>query len=157
MQLKQKLTLLPHKLTALLVSKAGDCYAPLFSVLFTEALSPSLGFPCGSAGKESICNAGDLGLIPGLGRSPGEWKGYPLQYSGLEKFMDCIVHGVVKSWTWLNDFHFTSSFSKLSLLFCAFLGYYFSDRFDLPFSLFSLPVPQIIIWLFICFVLFFSF
>ena len=43
-----------------------------------------LGFPCGSAGKESACNAGDLGLIPGLGRSPGEGKGYPLQYSGLE-------------------------------------------------------------------------
>ena len=43
-----------------------------------------LGFPCGSAGKESACNAGDLGLIPGLGRSPGVGKGYPLQYSGLE-------------------------------------------------------------------------
>ena len=42
-----------------------------------------LGFPCGSAGKESACNMGDLGLIPGLGRSPGEGKGYPLQYSGL--------------------------------------------------------------------------
>ena len=58
-----------------------------------------LGFPCGSAGKESACNAGDLGLIPGLGRSPGEGKGYPLQYSGLENSMDCIVHEVVKSWT----------------------------------------------------------
>ena len=46
------------------------------------------GFPCGSAGKEFECNAGDLGLIPGLGRSPGEGKGYPLQYSGLEKSMD---------------------------------------------------------------------
>ena len=44
----------------------------------------SKGFPCGSAGKESACNEGDLGLIPGLGRSPGEGKGYPLQYSGLE-------------------------------------------------------------------------
>ena len=43
-----------------------------------------LGFPCGSAGKETACNAGDLGLIPGLGRSPGEGNGYPLQYSGLE-------------------------------------------------------------------------
>ena len=50
-----------------------------------------------SVGKESICNAGDLGLIPGLGRSPGEGKGYPLQYSGLENSMDCIVHGVAKS------------------------------------------------------------
>ena len=58
-----------------------------------------LGFPCGSAGKESTCNAGDLGSIPGLGRSPGEGKGYLLQYSGLENSMDCIVHGVIKSWT----------------------------------------------------------
>jgi len=58
-----------------------------------------LGFPCSSAGKESACNAGDLGLIPGLGRSPGEGKGYPLQYSGLENFMDCIVHGIAKSQT----------------------------------------------------------
>ena len=56
-----------------------------------------LGFPYGSAGKESACNAGDLGLIPGLGRSPGEGKGYPPQYSGLENSMDCIVHGVAKS------------------------------------------------------------
>ena len=48
------------------------------------------GFPCGSAGKESTCNAGDLGSIRGLERSPGEENGYPLQYSGLEKFMDYI-------------------------------------------------------------------
>ena len=52
-----------------------------------------LGFPCGLAGNESACNVGDLGLIPGLGWSPGEGKGYPLQYSGLENSMDCIVHG----------------------------------------------------------------
>ena len=56
-----------------------------------------MGFPCDSAGKESACNAGDLGSIPGLGRSPGEGKGYPVQYSGLENFMDCIVHGVAES------------------------------------------------------------
>ena len=56
-----------------------------------------LGFPFGSAGKESACNAGDLGLIPGFGKSPGEGKGYPLQYSGLKHSMDCIVHGVAKS------------------------------------------------------------
>ena len=68
-----------------------------------------MDFPCGSAGKESTLIAGDLGLIPGLGRSPGEGKGYPLQYSGLENSMDCIVHGVAKSWTQLSDFHFTSS------------------------------------------------
>ena len=49
-----------------------------------------LGFPCGSAGKESICNVGELGLIPGLGRSPEEGKGYPLHYSGLENSMDCM-------------------------------------------------------------------
>ena len=63
------------------------------------------GFPGGSAGQESACNAGDLGSIPGLGRSPGERKGYPLQYSGLENSMDCIVHGVAKSLTRLSDFH----------------------------------------------------
>ena len=66
-----------------------------------------MGFPCGSAGKESTCSVGDLGLIPGLGRSPGEGKGYLLQYSGLENSMDCIVHGVSKSLTQLSDFHFT--------------------------------------------------
>ena len=73
------------------------------------------GFPCDSAGKESACNAGVLGLIPGLGRSPGEGKGYPLQYSGLENSMDCIVHGIAKSRTWLSDFHFhfLSPFSTL--------------------------------------------
>ena len=53
-----------------------------------------MGFPCGSAGKESICNVEDLDSIPGLERFPGEQNGYPLQYSGLENSMDCIVHGV---------------------------------------------------------------
>ena len=65
-----------------------------------------LGFPCGSTGEESTCKVLDLALIPGLGRSPGEGKGYPLQYSGLENSMDCIVHGVTKSRTGLSDFHF---------------------------------------------------
>jgi len=65
-----------------------------------------LGFPCGSAGKESACSTGDLGSIPGLGKSPGEGKGYPLQYSGLENFIDCIVLGVTKSQTRLGNFHF---------------------------------------------------
>ena len=65
-----------------------------------------MGLPCDSAGKESACNAGDLGSIPGLGRSPGEGKGYPVQYSGLENFMDSIVHGVAKSQTQLSDFYF---------------------------------------------------
>ena len=65
-----------------------------------------LGFPGGSAGKESTCNVGDLGSIPGLGRSPEEGNSYPLQYSGLENSMDCIVHGVARSRTRLSDFHF---------------------------------------------------
>ena len=55
-----------------------------------------LGFSSGSAGKESACNEGDLGRIPGLGRSPGEGNSYPLQYSGLENSMDCTVHGVAE-------------------------------------------------------------
>ena len=54
-----------------------------------------LGFACGSAGKESTCNAGELDSIPGLGRSPGEGKGYPLLYPGLENSTDCIVHAVL--------------------------------------------------------------
>ena len=61
------------------------------------------GFLCGSADKESACNAGDLGSIPGWGRSP---EGHPLQYSDLENSMDCIVHGVAKSQTPLSNFHF---------------------------------------------------
>ena len=65
-----------------------------------------MGFPGSSNGTESACNARDLGSVPGLGRSPGEGKGYPLQYSGLENSMDCIVHGVTKSRTQLSDFHF---------------------------------------------------
>ena len=63
------------------------------------------GFPCGSAGKQSARHMGDPGSIPGLGRSPGEGKGCPLQYSGLENFMDSIVHVVTKSRTrieWLS-------------------------------------------------------
>ena len=64
------------------------------------------GFPDSTVGKESTCNVGDLGLISGLERTPGEWKGYPLQYSGLENSIDCIVHEVTKSQTLLSDFHF---------------------------------------------------
>ena len=74
--------------------------------LFSISYNYPPGFPDGSAGKESTCNVGDLGLLPGLGRSPGEGKGYPLQHSGLETSMDCIVHGVTKSRTRLSDFHF---------------------------------------------------
>ena len=67
----------------------------------TNRCYPTLGFPGGSDGKESTCNAGDLGLIPGSGRFPGEGNGYPLQYSCLENGMDrgvwwATVHGVAK-------------------------------------------------------------
>ena len=79
-----------------------------------------MGFPDSSVSKESACNAGDLVLIPGLGRSPGEGKGYPLQHSGLEKSMDHgttksipstipshhIVHGIAKSQVPLSNCHF---------------------------------------------------
>ena len=64
-----------------------------------------VSFPGGSAGKESACNVGDLGLIPELGRSPGGGKGSPLQYSVLENSMDYTVHGVAKSQTRLSYFH----------------------------------------------------
>ena len=60
-------------------------------------MKPYLRMSFGSAGKESACNVGDLGPIPGLGRSPGERNGYPLQYFGPENFMNCIIHGVAKS------------------------------------------------------------
>ena len=69
--------------------------------------------PGGSDSKESACNTGDPGSIPGLGRSPGEGKGYPLQYSGLENAMDCIIHGVAKSQTWLSDFHLLSVYTSV--------------------------------------------
>ena len=71
-----------------------------------QTCAPWLGFPGGSAGKESTCNVGDLGLLPGLGRSPGEGKGYPLQCFGPENSTDCIVHRVTKSRTRLSDFDF---------------------------------------------------
>ena len=67
------------------------------------------GFPDSSVGKESTCNTGDPSSIPGLGRSAGEGISYLLQYSGLENFMDCIVHGVARSWTQLSNSHFFSS------------------------------------------------
>ena len=80
----------------------------------TEQLTLSLSFylckafPGGSVGEESACNAGDVGSVPGLGRSPGEWNGNPLQYSCLENTMDrgalwATVHGVTNSWTRLGN------------------------------------------------------
>ena len=71
------------------------CFSPTLGL----CIRGTMGFPCGSAGKDSACNVGTLGSIPGLGRSPGEGKSYPLQYSGLENSMDCLVHGVAKSRT----------------------------------------------------------
>ena len=68
-----------------------------------KSLIKSLGFPDGSAGEKSACNAGDLGSIPELGRSPEKRKAYPLQYSGLD---NSIVQGVTISRTWLGNLHF---------------------------------------------------
>ena len=76
-----------------------------------------MGFSGGLAGKESACNMGDLSLIPGLGRSPGEGKGYSLLYSGLENSMDRIVPEVTKSQIQLSNFHFLSKIlSSVSLI-----------------------------------------
>ena len=99
-----------HNLLSTLL-KTGGCIVQVVG-------SASVEYPCeyvadqelhSSIGKESACNVGDLGLNPGLGRSHGEGKGYPLQYSGLENSMDCmcIVHGVAMSWTDLATFTFT--------------------------------------------------
>ena len=70
-----------------------------------------MGFPGSSTGKDSACKAGDMGSIPGLGRFPGEGRGYPLQYSDLENSMHWIVHGVSNSGTGLSDFHFHFSYT----------------------------------------------
>ena len=83
---------------------APCCSRP--SIIMLADFPYLLSFPGGSAGKESTCNAGDLGLITVVGRSPGEGNSSPLQDSGLDDSMDCIVHGVAKSWTQLSDFHF---------------------------------------------------
>ena len=72
------------------------------------------GFTGNSVGKESACNAGDLESTPGLGRSPEEGKGYPLQYSGLKNSMNRIAHEVAKSGIRLSDFHFT--FTMIGIL-----------------------------------------
>ena len=64
-----------------------------------------MGLPWWLSSKIYTCSVGNLGSIPGLRRSPGEGNSYPLQYSGVENSMDCIVHGVTKSHTWLSDFH----------------------------------------------------
>ena len=81
-------------------------WSPVPSSLPDCSFKGATSFPCGSAGKDSACKEGNLGLIPGLGRSPGEGKGYPLQCSGLENSTDYTVHGVTKSRTRLSNFHF---------------------------------------------------
>ena len=98
-----------------------------------EYVSLSMGFPGGSDGKASTCSVGDLGSIPGLGRSPGEGNGNPLQYSCLENSMDweawwATVHGVAKSRTQLSNFTFkpflispTTGHSYICVLSCVWL------------------------------------
>ena len=97
--LKQCLTYNKSSISTFLKNKCG---------IFDESLKPSLGFPGGSDSKESACNVGDPGLIPGLGRSPGDGNGNPLQYSHLENSMDRggwrgTVHRVRKSRTRLSS------------------------------------------------------
>ena len=81
------------------IPRTGGWRATIREVAKSRARLSNFTFLYVSAGKESACNVGDLGLTPGLERSPGEGKGYPLQYSGLENSMDCIVYGVSKSRT----------------------------------------------------------
>ena len=83
-------------------------------VLYNTIILLWWGFPDSSVGKEPACNAGDPSLIPGLGWSDGEGKGYALQYSGLENSMD-TVPGVAKSRTGLSDFHFHFSFMAFTV------------------------------------------
>ena len=87
-------------------SRKKDKYAnlDLFACVYFNVMRLK-GFSHGSAGKDSACSVGDLGLIPGLGRYLGEGNSYPLQYSGVVNSMDCIVDGVTKSQTQLSDFH----------------------------------------------------
>ena len=93
----------------------------------------------------------DLHLIPGLERSPGEGKGYPLQYSGLENSMDCIVHWVAKSRTWLSDFHFpfsslhtTSEKSSLTTKYKTALVNHPSSHYPVLCFLLPLPIAEIV-------------
>ena len=105
------------------------------SIIFKCTVQWYWGFPSDSAGKESACNAGDLRLIPGLERSPGEGKGCPLQHSGLENSMDCIIHRVTKSWIQLSDFHF--HFSVMLNKFKVLRNHHHHPQFFL-----SLPTKQ---------------
>ena len=85
--------------------KSLYCPPEMILILLTGSTKYKMGFPGGSDGKESACNVGDLGLIPGLGICPGGGHGSPLQYSCLDNPVErgAIVHGVTKSWTRLSD------------------------------------------------------
>ena len=113
-----------------------------------------LGFTCGSGSKESACNAGDLSSISGLGRSPGEGKGYPVQYCGLENSMDCIVfiHGLYSPWgckesdttEWISQeiSHETYHYYYNILLLKNFKCLLFSERWIWNFYLHLLTLDQ---------------
>ena len=91
--------------TCLCMIKSLYCPPEMILILLTGSTKYKMGFPGGSDGKESACNVGDLGLIPGLGICPGGGHGSPLQYSCLDNPVErgAIVHGVTKSWTRLSD------------------------------------------------------
>ena len=99
----------PYRQTLVFMVRGKSISEPKVVVLafaIWPALYWEMGFPGGSASQESTSSKGDLGLIPRLNWSPGEGNGYLVQFSGLENSMDCIDHGVVKSWTWLSNVHF---------------------------------------------------
>ena len=114
-----------------------------------------LGFSCSSAVKQSACNVGDLDSIPGLGRSPGEGKGYLPQYSGLENSMGCIVQGVPKTWTQLNEFHF--HFIPLSMIISSPVyvaangtsSFFMAELYSIVYTPFHLLHPFICQWKFL--------
>ena len=90
------------------IVKTGSCSVVYFLIKCRIGyINLSQGLPWLLSGKESACSVGNLGSIPGLGRSPGEGNGYSFQHSGPGNSMDCIVHGVAKCPTQLSDFTFT--------------------------------------------------
>ena len=99
------------------VQREGDLCSAVFVLFCAAFFNYSKISAYSSANKESACDAGDPCVIPGLGRSPGEGNSYPLQYSGLENAMDCIVPGVTKSWTRLSNSHFHTLVTEEKTLF----------------------------------------
>ena len=116
--IKGRLQRLWASLIAQLVKNSPACMRPWFDswvgkIPWRRVKLPTpvvLDLPCGLAGKESTCNLGNLGSIPGLERHPGKGNSYPLQCSGLENSMDCTVHEVTKSQTQLSTFHFQKGY-----------------------------------------------